>query len=194
MRSSCALKARPYKSLFEAAGCRTRLNTFHSQTHPLRLSRPHQRLTSATSSEQRTFSAFLRTRKPRTISRPRDKRTNSTQSSPPPSSDPSAQKSLSISGRFKELSRKYGWAAVGVYFGLSLLDFPFCFLAVRLIGPDRIGEAEHAIVQTFWSAVGSVAPSMRPENKIAVEAASEAQAAEDAIVEDSQKQKEDASM
>jgi len=44
------------------------------------------------------------------------------------------------------LSREYGWTAVGVYLGLSVLDFPFCFLLVRTVGTDRIAEAEHYIV------------------------------------------------
>lgn len=50
-----------------------------------------------------------------------------------------AKKSLSLSERFKKLSREYGWSAVGVYFALSVLDFPFCFLFVRLVGTERIG-------------------------------------------------------
>lgn len=73
------------------------------------------------------------------------------------------EKTLSASQRFKELSRKYGWAAVGVYLGLSALDFPFCFLAVRMLGPERVGEAEHYIVNGFWTIVGKVVPSMSPE-------------------------------
>jgi hypothetical protein len=50
-----------------------------------------------------------------------------------------AKERLSLSGRFKKLSREYGWSAVGVYFALSVLDFPFCFLLVRVVGTDRIG-------------------------------------------------------
>jgi hypothetical protein len=92
------------------------------------------------------------------------------------------------------LSRKYGWAAVGVYLGLSVLDFPFCFLAVRLVGPDRIGEVEHAIVHGFWDIVGLVVPSMKPESKASVEAV-EAEARESYSVEvEGHKIKEDASM
>ncbi|KAK4071456.1 uncharacterized protein Triagg1_6117 [Trichoderma aggressivum f. europaeum] len=49
-----------------------------------------------------------------------------------------AQEKLSLSGRFKKLSREYGWSAVGVYFALSVLDFPFCFLLVRVVGTERI--------------------------------------------------------
>jgi hypothetical protein len=50
------------------------------------------------------------------------------------------QESLSLSGRLKKLSREYGWTAVGVYFSLSVLDFPFCFLLVKTVGTERIGE------------------------------------------------------
>jgi hypothetical protein len=50
-----------------------------------------------------------------------------------------AKENLSISQRLKKLSREYGWSAVGVYFALSVLDFPFCFLFVRLVGTERIG-------------------------------------------------------
>jgi hypothetical protein len=46
----------------------------------------------------------------------------------------------------KKLSREYGWSAVGVYFALSVLDFPFCFLLVRTVGTDRIAAAEHFVV------------------------------------------------
>lgn len=49
-----------------------------------------------------------------------------------------AEESLSLSGRFKKLSREYGWAAFGVYFLLSVLDFPFCFLLVKWAGTERI--------------------------------------------------------
>ena len=37
---------------------------------------------------------------------------------------------------------------------LSLLDFPFCFAAVRYLGTDRIGHYEHVVVE--W--VGRVVP------------------------------------
>lgn len=42
--------------------------------------------------------------------------------------------------------------------GLSALDFPFCFLAVRALGTERIGQWEHAIVTTVKEAVGKVLP------------------------------------
>lgn len=45
-----------------------------------------------------------------------------------------------LSARLKKLSREYGWSAVGVYLAMSILDFPFCFLLVRIVGTDRIGN------------------------------------------------------
>ncbi|KIX04702.1 uncharacterized protein Z518_05572 [Rhinocladiella mackenziei CBS 650.93] len=64
------------------------------------------------------------------------------------SSAPAAapEEKLSVSQRLKRLSKEYGWTAVGVYFALSALDFPFCFLAVKLLGTDRIGHWEHVIL------------------------------------------------
>jgi hypothetical protein len=65
----------------------------------------------------------------------------------------SPQPALSLSQRLKKLSREYGWSAVGVYLTLSALDFPFCFLAVRMLGTDRIGRWEHNVVEAFWKVV-----------------------------------------
>lgn len=53
----------------------------------------------------------------------------------------------------RKLSREYGWAAFGIYLGLSALDFPFCFLAVRWLGTDRIGQWEHAVVEWVRRAI-----------------------------------------
>lgn len=57
-----------------------------------------------------------------------------------------ADSELSFSQRIKKLSREYGWAAIYIYFTLSALDFPFCFLAVKWLGTDLIGHWEHVIV------------------------------------------------
>ncbi|CAK7235315.1 DUF1279 super [Sporothrix curviconia] len=62
------------------------------------------------------------------------------------SSGSAAAEPLSLNQRIKKLSREYGWTAVGVYFGLSLLDFPFCFLLVRTLGTDRVAAAEEFVV------------------------------------------------
>ena len=65
--------------------------------------------------------------------------------SPPP------QPSLTLSERFRKLSREYGWTALGVYVALSALDFPICFLAVRTLGTQRIAEWEQVIIRGFWT-------------------------------------------
>jgi hypothetical protein len=44
------------------------------------------------------------------------------------------------------LSKEYGYSALGVYLFLSALDFPFCFLAVRTIGTEVIGEWEEKLL------------------------------------------------
>ncbi|KAJ5635413.1 uncharacterized protein N7484_008726 [Penicillium longicatenatum] len=67
----------------------------------------------------------------------------------------------SVSQRLRKLSREYGWAALGVYLTLSALDFPICFAAVRLLGPERIGHYEHVVVQS----VKNTFPSIWPETK-----------------------------
>jgi hypothetical protein len=45
-----------------------------------------------------------------------------------------------------------------VYLGLSALDFPFCFVAVRLLGVERIGHWEHVIVSSVKDVFKSVWP------------------------------------
>ena len=65
----------------------------------------------------------------------------------------------SVSQRLKKLSREYGWTALAVYLGLSALDFPLCFLAVRLLGTDRIGHYEEVIKDALWSVVRLVLPN-----------------------------------
>lgn len=45
----------------------------------------------------------------------------------------------SLGARLRKLSREYGWAAVGVYAVLTVLDLPICFMIVRLVGADRVG-------------------------------------------------------
>ncbi|KAM0344586.1 hypothetical protein ACHAPU_007360 [Fusarium lateritium] len=53
-----------------------------------------------------------------------------------------------LTARLKKLTKEYGWVTVGVYFALSILDFPFCFLFVRMVGPEKIGEVEHRVMST----------------------------------------------
>jgi hypothetical protein len=79
------------------------------------------------------------------------------------SSSQTEKEGNSLSQRLRKLSREYGWAAVGVYFGLSALDFPFCFVAVRLLGVERIGHFEHVVVQSAKDAFHSVWPQAEPK-------------------------------
>ena len=53
---------------------------------------------------------------------------------------------MTLSARLKQLSREYGYAALAVYLALSALDFPFCFLAVRYFGTERISVVEEQVV------------------------------------------------
>ncbi|KAJ4403571.1 DUF1279 super [Didymella pomorum] len=70
----------------------------------------------------------------------------------------SPEPAQSLSQKLKALSKEYGWAALGVYLGLSALDFPLCFMAVRLLGTDRIGHYEEVVKDAFWNLVRNVIP------------------------------------
>ena len=75
--------------------------------------------------------------------------------------------SLSLSQRLRKLSREYGWSAVGVYFLLSALDFPFCFIAVRSLGTERIGSWEQAVVEWVKRAVPvQIPPAWRKSGRM----------------------------
>lgn len=88
-------------------------------------------------------------------------RFNSTKQSPNPTPNlGSSEPAPSLSQRLKKLSREYGWTAVGVYLALSALDFPFCFLAVRALGTERIGQWEHNVVEYVKSVVAIPFPGL----------------------------------
>ncbi|KAI0144239.1 hypothetical protein F4776DRAFT_653525 [Hypoxylon sp. NC0597] len=76
----------------------------------------------------------------------RTSRLRDSKSSPKGTADGATQEPQGITARLKKLSREYGWAALGVYLGLTVLDFPFCFLLVRSVGTEKIGEIEHFVV------------------------------------------------
>lgn len=69
----------------------------------------------------------------------------------PPNAGAAEAEPTTISGRMKKLSREYGWSAVGVYAGLTALDFPFCYLLVRYLGTDRIGTFDSPLWPVFVS-------------------------------------------
>lgn len=139
------------------------------------VSRPQ---TKTGSIQRRDFAtAKLRTARPSHLCKAwrRQTRQNSSNAS---GKEPGGPEPQSLSERMKAMSRKYGWTVVGIYLGLSALDFPFCFLAVRWLGTDRIAAAEHAIVSRFWAALESVVPSLKERRAI-----NEAAEAEDAVRE-----------
>lgn len=61
-----------------------------------------------------------------------------------------------LMGRMKKLGREYGWSAMGVYFALSAIDLPLCYLLVGWLGTDRIGEWEFLLQQLFGVEICSV--------------------------------------
>ena len=81
------------------------------------------------------------------------RRFSSTKSPFPSTPNVQHESPLSLSQRLKKLSREYGWSAFGVYLALTALDFPFCFLAVRWIGTERIGHWEHVIMERIWTII-----------------------------------------
>jgi hypothetical protein len=65
----------------------------------------------------------------------------------PSSPDPGSPSSVAVEAepqtlraRMRKLSREYGWSAAGVYFTLSVLDYPLCYLLVKTLGTDKIGK------------------------------------------------------
>lgn len=49
----------------------------------------------------------------------------------------------------KELMSTYGYSALGVYLGLSLIDLPLCFLMVHSLGEETISVYINKCKQTF---------------------------------------------
>ncbi|KAL8700099.1 MAG: hypothetical protein Q9224_001120 [Gallowayella concinna] len=83
----------------------------------------------------------------------------------------SPEPSLSFSQRLRKLSREYGWSAMGVYLLLSALDFPFCFLAVRWVGAERIGHYESVVFDAFRRLFDYLSGSASRSPQITVESA-----------------------
>lgn len=150
--------------------------------HVLRLAtRPQQPVNFFTTSHRRLqylrhdlpLSNQLKTlRNHRLQTRPQT-RLNSSRPNPDPisnlnSANPAkAAKDTSLSARLKRLSKEYGWSAFGVYLALSALDFPFCFLAVRWLGVERIGRYEQAVIGSLWHVLEIPFPGLRTNGESA---------------------------
>lgn len=139
----------------------TRANPLQSQRLSLTL-RPRF---STGAPRTRSFNAFARRTRPthlqlrqRTTLPNRNTRRTNSSSSTTTTNNTSAKENNTLSQRLRTLSREYGWAALGVYLGLSALDFPLCFVAVRLLGVERIGHWEHVVVSSVKDVVKSVWP------------------------------------
>ncbi|KAI2623806.1 hypothetical protein GGS21DRAFT_533442 [Xylaria nigripes] len=137
LRSALGLEMQPLRRALSStsqSGLR-----FSSSSPTLRISYRPRLSTPVNRSYQSPFRTS--TRSFHKTSRLRNSKPNSSKSD---KSD--TQKPQGFSARLKKLSREYGWVAVGVYLGLSVLDFPFCFLLVRVVGTERIGDIEHFVV------------------------------------------------
>jgi hypothetical protein len=49
----------------------------------------------------------------------------------------------------RELTKKYGWTAFGVYWAISAVDLPICFLVVHSMGEEKVMELEHKVKGWF---------------------------------------------
>lgn len=159
----------------------TRLHhTSQSPALPRALFRTSQTLFRPRSAPVSPLSRLLRS--------PAARRFNANSSKPPnPNPTPnlgSPDAAPSFSQRMRKLSREYGWVALGVYLGLSVLDFPFCFLAVRMLGTDRIGRWEHAVVQAFWNVVHVAFPNVHQQKHAEGAVQTEAGKVQDGAVSD----------
>jgi len=75
--------------------------------------------------------------------------------SPPPSPSPSEQeKPTTISGRLKDLIKRYGWYALGVYVVLGAIDFGISFAGIQVIGAEKVShwthQAKEAVTGVIW--------------------------------------------
>ena len=59
-----------------------------------------------------------------------------------------AQKPKKETG-IRALVKEYGYSALGVYLGLSLIDLPICYIMVHSMGREKIEYYENKIKQTF---------------------------------------------
>ncbi|KAK6535245.1 hypothetical protein TWF694_001712 [Orbilia ellipsospora] len=83
---------------------------------------------------------------------------------------------LTVGQRMRQLFKEYGMSAVGVYFLLSVLDFPFCFLFVRMVGTEKIARYEHIIIEGFWGFMPEFIRQFRPKAVKEAKAQAEAEA------------------
>lgn len=169
---------------------RSLARSFASSARPVSKSRP------SPSSFQQAALSHLRTQRTclprRSVRFKSDKR-------PPQSPDPtphlgSPEPAPSLSQRLKNLGRQYGWLALGVYSFLTVLDFPFCFMTVRLLGPERIGHYEHVVIEGAKNLLRIPFPSLWKESESNAQEEIEAAAREGSVQADATTAKGEACM
>jgi hypothetical protein len=52
-------------------------------------------------------------------------------------------------GKLKELTRKYGWATVVVYFLFSAVDFGACFFLINLVGAEHVRKGQDYVLDAL---------------------------------------------
>lgn len=67
------------------------------------------------------------------------------------------QPNQSLTQRFKQLSQKYGWVAVGVYTAISVFDFSLAFTVVNVAGAERVKKVENKVLD--WVGMNTSNPS-----------------------------------
>lgn len=111
--------------------------------HPTRLSSPHSILQQAINllrpRQKGNFSTRTHPSQSRKIPNSRQRFSTTRSKRKPEEKTKSDSTGSGLGARMRRLSREYGWSAIGVYFLLSALDFPFCYLLVKYLGTDRIG-------------------------------------------------------
>lgn len=150
-RMAQLLRQKPIQeSVFQAATRRTLVKQTPLRQKPSAFSRTYFTARPTKPQSLRSWQATYRDMLLRSF---RNFRSYSSKSSPRLNPTPhlGSPEPTGIKARMKKLSKEYGWVALGVYLGLSVLDFPFCFLAVRMAGPERIGQIEHAILSSIKS-------------------------------------------
>ncbi|KAL7413385.1 hypothetical protein BDY24DRAFT_415426 [Mrakia frigida] len=90
---------------------------------------------------------------------------NEDSDSPDSDDSPPLPPNPSLSQRFKHLSKKYGWWAVGTYTILGLLDFGVAFVGVGLFGADKVAVVERKVVGWGYEQLGWEMKELTTEEK-----------------------------
>lgn len=92
------------------------------------------------------------------------RRAYSTSPSPPPSPNSSSEAPKTLSGRLKHLIKTHGWYALGVYIGISTLDFTLTFATIYFLGADQVSAVTNRLKDSMTQTVGWPAPSQSNGN------------------------------